>query len=276
MKVLVVGSNGMAGHVITKYLRQQGHTVNTVARTDASYCVDIENSLEVQSLARIVSNFDYVINCIGLLVKDSNERPDRAAYINGWFPHYLEHVLKQSTTKLIHLSTDCVFDGAKGKYVEEDMHTEMNAYGKSKSLGEVNNDKDVTFRMSIIGPEIKSNGTGLFNWIATTPDKEINGWNNALWNGITTLELAKCIDTYMSNPIITGVYHLVNNDNKINKFKLLTKINKIFVLKKKVTETSGPKDVNKILIDTRQLINFNIPDYDQMLTELKLWCEKYV
>jgi hypothetical protein len=80
----------------------------------------------------------------------------------------------------------------------------------------------------------------------------------------------------MSNPIITGVYHLVNNDNKINKFKLLTKINKIFVLKKKVTETSGPKDVNKILIDTRQLIDFNIPDYDQMLTELKLWCEKYV
>ncbi len=232
MKVLVIGSNGMAGHVITKYLRQQGHTVSTVAKTDASYCVDIENSLEVQSLTRILYNFDYVINCIGLLVKDSIARPDRAAYINGWFPHYLEYLLKNTRTTLIHLSTDCVFDGSKGNYKEDAIHSEMNVYGKSKSMGEVNNDKDVTFRMSIIGPEIKSNGTGLFNWIVTTPDKEINGWNNALWNGITTLELAKCIDTYMSNPIITGVYHLVNNDNKINKFKLLTKINKIFVLKK--------------------------------------------
>jgi dTDP-4-dehydrorhamnose reductase len=276
MKVLVIGSNGMAGHVITKYLRQQGHTVSTVAKTDASYCVDIENSLEVQSLTRILYNFDYVINCIGLLVKDSIARPDRAAYINGWFPHYLEYLLKNTRTTLIHLSTDCVFDGSKGNYKEDAIHSEMNVYGKSKSMGEVNNDKDVTFRMSIIGPEIKSNGTGLFNWIVTTPDKEINGWNNALWNGITTLELAKCIDTYMSNPIITGVYHLVNNDNKINKFKLLTKINKIFVLKKIVNETSGPKDVNKILVDTRQLIDFDIPDYDTMLLELKLWCEKHV
>ena len=276
MKVLVIGSNGMAGHVITKYLRQQGHTVSTVAKTDASYSVDIENNLEVQSLTRILYNFDYVINCIGLLVKDSIARPDRAAYINGWFPHYLEYLLKNTRTKLIHLSTDCVFDGSKGNYKEDAIHTEMNVYGKSKSMGEVNNDKDVTFRMSIIGPEIKSNGTGLFNWILKNPNKEIDGWNNALWNGITTLELAKCIDKHMSNPIITGVYHLVNNDNKINKFKLLTKINKIFVLKKIVNETSGPKDVNKILIDTRRLIDFDIPDYDKMLRELKLWCEKHV
>ena len=276
MKVLVIGSNGMAGHVITKYLRQQGHTVSTVAKTDASYSVDIENNLEVQSLTRILYNFDYVINCIGLLVKDSIARPDRAAYINGWFPHYLEYLLKNTRTKLIHLSTDCVFDGSKGNYKEDAIHTEMNVYGKSKSMGEVNNDKDVTFRMSIIGPEIKSNGTGLFNWILKNTNKEIDGWNNALWNGITTLELAKCIDKHMSNPIITGVYHLVNNDNKINKFKLLTKINKIFVLKKIVNETSGPKDVNKILIDTRQLIDFDIPDYDKMLRELKLWCENHV
>ena len=276
MKVLVIGSNGMAGHVITKYLRQQGHTVSTVAKTDASYSVDIENNLEVQSLTRILYNFDYVINCIGLLVKDSIARPDRAAYINGWFPHYLEYLLKNTRTKLIHLSTDCVFDGSKGNYKEDAIHTEMNVYGKSKSMGEVNNDKDVTFRMSIIGPEIKSNGTGLFNWILKNPNKEIDGWNNALWNGITTLELAKCIDKHMSNPIITGVYHIVNNDNKINKFKLLTKINKIFVLKKIVNETSGPKDVNKILIDTRRLIDFDIPDYDKMLRELKLWCENHV
>ena len=269
MKVLVIGSNGMAGHVITKYLRQQGHTVSTVAKTDASYSVDIENNLEVQSLTRILYNFDYVINCIGLLVKDSIARPDRAAYINGWFPHYIEYLLKNTRTKLIHLSTDCVFDGSKGNYKEDAIHTEMNVYGKSKSMGEVNNDKDVTFRMSIIGTEIKEGGTGILNWFLLNNDAELPGWENAWWNGITTLQLAKCINQYINSPTISGVYHLVNNNNKINKYDLLCKINEIFKLEKLILKTVGPKPVNKILIDTRNLISFNIPDYDIQLKELR-------
>jgi len=145
----------------------------------------------------------------------------------------------------------------------------MNAYGSSKSLGEVNNDKDITFRMSIIGPELKSNGTGLFNWIINNPNKELQGWNNAWWNGITTLELAKCIDQYMQNPKISGVYHLVNNNNKINKYDLLCKINEIFNLNKTIIETTGPKPVNKILLDQRQEFNFDIPNYNTQLLGLK-------
>jgi dTDP-4-dehydrorhamnose reductase len=203
------------------------------------------------------------------LVKDSIDRPDRAAIINSWFPHYLEHVYTDTHTKVIHLSTDCVFDGKKGDYVEDDVHTEMNAYGSSKSLGEINNSKDVTFRMSIIGTEIKANGTGLMNWIITNPNAELQGWDNAWWNGITTLELAKCIEKYINNPTITGVYHLVNNDNKINKYDLLLKINTIFNLNKTIVQTHGPKPVNKILIDTRKLVDFKIPSYDTMLLEMK-------
>lgn len=270
MKLLVVGSNGMAGHIITKYLKQKGHTVVTVARDNADYSVDIEDTNSVESLFdSLEKDFDFVINCIGLLVKDSIDRPDRAAIINSWFPHYLEYSYKDTVTKVIHLSTDCVFDGKKGNYIEEDTHTEMNAYGSSKSLGEINNSKDVTFRMSIIGPEIKTSGTGLMNWILTNPNTELQGWDNAWWNGITTLQLAKCIETHISNPVITGVYHLVNNDNRINKYDLLSKINSIYGLNKTILRTQGPKPVDKILIDTRQLVNFNIPDYDTMLLETK-------
>jgi dTDP-4-dehydrorhamnose reductase len=111
-----------------------------------------------------------------------------------------------------------VFDGKKGEYLEEDIHTEMNAYGSSKSNGEINNSKDITFRMSIIGTEIKSNGTGLLNWVLTNPNKELQGWDNAWWNGITTLQLAKSINLYINDPKISGVYHLVSNDNKIDKY----------------------------------------------------------
>lgn len=267
MKILVFGSNGMAGHMVSQYLKTQGHNVFTCARNNADYCLDIENqNLDFYDK---LTNFDYVINCIGLLVKDSLDNPDRAILINGWFPHFLEKKLKNTSTKLIHLSTDCVFDGKKGNYIETDIHTETNFYGKSKSIGEIDNDKDITFRMSIIGPEIKSNGTGLLNWVITNPNNELPGWTNALWNGITTLQLAKCIQTYIEQPIITGIYHLVNNLVSINKYDLLKEINNVYGLNKIIVETQGPKSINKILIDTRQILDFKIPGYTQQLIELK-------
>ena len=257
MKLLVIGSNGMAGHVVTSYLKQQGHRVETVARSNADYSIDIEDIKSVQEfLEKIKNEYDFIINCIGLLVNDSITRPDRAALINSWFPHTVAHSIKDSKTKLVHLSTDCVFDGKKGEYIESDTHTEMNSYGSSKSLGEINNNKDITFRMSIIGPEIKSNGTGLLNWIITNSNEQLQGWENAWWNGITTLQLAKCIDRYINKPVITGVYHLVNNNNKINKYDLLCKINNIYGLNKTIIRTHGPKAVNKILVDTRNEIDF--------------------
>lgn len=268
MKILVVGSNGMAGHVVVKYLTQQGHTVETCARSQATYILDIEKTLII--LKNLVDKkFDFIINCAGILVSDSNNNPARAALVNGYWPHYLERAFENTSTKLIHLSTDCVFDGQKGNYIESDIHTEMNFYGRSKSLGEVKNDKDVTFRMSIIGPELKHNGTGLLHWVLNNPNDTLDGWDNAWWNGVTTLQLAKCIETYMHNPIITGVYHLVNNEVHINKYELLCKINNIYGLNKTIRQTKGPKSINKILIDTRNLIDFSIPDYDQQLQELK-------
>jgi dTDP-4-dehydrorhamnose reductase len=260
----------MAGHLIFKYLEKQGHNIDTMARSNATFNVDIENIQTTNEfLFEIKDNYDFIINCIGLLVKDSIDRPDRAILINSWFPHAIENAIKNSKTRLIHLSTDCVFSGSTGNYIESDIHTETNSYGKSKSLGEVNNYKDITFRMSIIGPELKNNGTGLFAWFLNNSSKEIDGWENAWWNGLTTLQLAKCIEKYIQNPIITGIYNLVNNDIKINKYELLCKINEIYKLEKTIIKSNGSKTVNKILVDTQELIDFKIPEYDIQLTELQ-------
>jgi dTDP-4-dehydrorhamnose reductase len=270
MKVLILGSNGMAGHVVTRYLKEKKYQVSTLARDNADFCVDIENRDQLDKFFNSSdSTCDFLINCIGLLVGEANKDPAKAAYINSYFPHYLEQRYATTSTRVVHLSTDCVFDGAKGDYVETDIHTEMNYYGKSKSLGEINNSKDVTFRTSIIGPELKSTGTGLLKWIITNPDKELNGWENAWWNGVTTLQLAKCIEIYIQNPIASGIYNLVNNDVKINKYDLLCKVNEIYSLGKIVNKTKGPKTVNKVLIDTKKLIDFKIPNYDIQLKELK-------
>ena len=262
-KITVLGATGMAGHVVSAYLAQQGHIVTQVGRDQ----LDVENFNSVKKFFDYL-DADFVVNCIGLLVQPCLQRPDRASLINSWFPHYIEHCLQDTNTRLIHLGTDCVFDGSAGNYTETHAHTEMNAYGRSKSFGEVDNNKDITFRMSIIGPELKA-GTGLLDWVRTNPADELPGWNNAWWNGITTLQLAKCIDRYVCDPTITGIYHVVNNNVNINKYELLCLINDVYELGKTIIETSGPKDINKILVDTRKEFQFNIPDYRTQLTELR-------
>lgn len=265
MRVTVVGSQGMAGHVIVRYLAQQGHTVTAVDRVG----LDVENPLSVMKFFDNLDT-DFVVNAIGLLVAPSLARPDRAVTINSWWPQYLAHRLENTQTRLIHLSTDCVFNGAKGPYTEHDLHTETNAYGSSKSLGEINNAKDITMRMSIIGPELK-NGTGLLNWVLTNPASELPGWDNAWWNGITTLQLAKCIDQWINHPQVTGIYHVVNNSVSTEKYSLLCEINRVYQLNKQIKRTTGPKSVNKVLQDTRGEVDWQIPDYPTQLQELKDW-----
>lgn len=262
MKILVLGSQGMAGHMIFKYFSDKKYDVTPAARPR----IRVEDTDSINNV--VLNDYDFVINCIGLLVQDSNTNPDKAILINSWFPHYLESILKNTKTKLIHLSTDCVFDGKRGNYFESDTHTETNYYGRSKSLGEVDNDKDITFRMSIIGPELK-NGTGLLNWILTNKDTVLPGWDNAWWNGITTLQLAKSIEKYIQNPSITGIYHLVSNKHCINKYELLKLITEVYGLDKEIAQTTGPKNINKILINTRSALEFDIPDYRTMIEEMK-------
>lgn len=265
MKITVVGSQGMAGHVIARYLKQQGHDVDAVDRTR----LDVENPISVTAFFKDLDT-DFVVNAIGLLVAPSIARPDRAVTINSWWPHYLAYRLAHTRTRLIHLSTDCVFDGTSGPYTEHDPHTETNAYGNTKSLGEVNNNKDITMRMSIIGPELK-NGTGLLNWVLKNPDQDLPGWTNAWWNGITTLQLAKCIQTWITNPSVTGIYHVVDNLHSINKYDLLCEINDVYDLGKNIQRAQGPKSVNKILVDTRKEIDWQIPNYHSQLRELRAW-----
>lgn len=271
MKVLVLGSTGMAGHMIAKYLRSVGHDVQTCSRTEGDYRLDIEqmSHFTLQNFKPEFEKFDYIVNCMGFLVKDSISRPDKAILINGMFPHYLEYLLKDTNTRIIHLSTDCVFDGVKGNYIESDYHTETNMYGRSKSIGEINNDKDVTFRMSIIGTDIDPSGTGLINWMLTNTDTIVNGWDTHLWNGMTTLQLAKCIDQYMKDPKFTGIYHMVNNNVNINKYDLLCLINDIFACGKNIVRTQTPTVVNKILVDTRKVAEYSIPEYTVQLKQLR-------
>src|SRR5690606_24943808 len=114
-------------------------------------------------------------------------------------------------SKLIHISTDCVFSGNRGAYTEDDFCDANDTYGRSKALGELNNDRDLTIRTSIIGPELKTNGEGLLHWFLnqSTP---VNGFTEAYWGGVTTLELAKAIKTALMSDL-KGIVNLTNGES---------------------------------------------------------------
>ena len=155
MRILVIGASGMAGHLITTYLKEKKYEISTLSHTrpyDASTTLmNVCDSAKLQDYLSTHS-FDFIINCAGLLVQDSTSAPTKAILLNAYFPHLLEQIFQHTQTKIIHLSTDCVFSGLSGPYDESSVPESLTYYGRAKALGEIINDKDLTFRMSIIGP----------------------------------------------------------------------------------------------------------------------------
>lgn len=264
----------MAGHIITQYLGTLNkYTIINSSRTrfnDKTVIINVKDRKLIKNLLN-KEKPDIIINCIGVLIKESEEFPDRAIYLNSFFPHYLEKLGKKMKFKLIHLSTDCVFSGEKGEYSENDYRDGKGIYARTKTLGEIINNKDLTFRTSFIGPELKNNGTGLFHWFLTSSEK-IYGYTNVYWTGITTLELAKAIDNAIEQDL-TSLYHLVP-EKKISKYELLNLIKEIWGKPIEILKNNDAKS-DKSLINNRKDFNYKIPDYNVMLKELFEWMKNY-
>ena len=208
---------------------------------------------------------DFIINCIGVLINGANADPENAIFLNSYMPHRLARVADDIEAKLIHISTDCVFSGDKnGPYVEQDEKDGRGIYAKTKGLGEVVNDKHLTLRTSVVGPELKSDGEELFHWFMNETG-DIHGYTDAIWSGITSLELAKAVKWALDSDI-TGLYHVTNNA-PISKFELLSLFQKH--TKKNIGIVPVPgRRVDKSFVDTRLLIDYKIPSYDQMVADM--------
>lgn len=275
MKVLVLGAGGMAGHVVATYLQEEGYSVDTVSARNKlnskTKLIDVTDTNLLKSFLQ-KNNYDIVINCIGLLVKQSDEHKDLAVYLNAFLPHLLEEFYKNSKTKIIHLSTDCVFSGKNAPYNETSWYDGDLFYDRSKALGEIVNNKDLTFRMSIIGPDMQQNGVGLFNWFYAQTGT-INGYAKAMWTGVTTIELAKAIKTAIEQDL-TGLYHLVPNTN-ISKYDLLKLFVKVFKRDDIKVVPSDNVLQDKTLINTRTDFKFSVLNYEQMLVEMREWINNH-
>ena len=271
-RVLVIGAAGMAGHMIVSYLiRQSSYHIITIARENPLVVPDYKMDVtRFDDLSNVIQSTqpDYIINCIGILNRDAEENIDKAILLNAYLPHFLEAITKQGPSQLIHISTDCVFSGKKGGYLEDDIKDGKGFYAQSKALGEVINEKDLTIRTSIIGPELKNNGIGLLGWFLKQTG-EVRGYTNAIWSGVTTLELAKFIDFYIKNHLqLSGILHLTNS-MPISKYDLLGIIKEIYQLQSISVIPYNEYQSDKSFINTRKDFVYEVPGYHQMIEELK-------
>ena len=230
-RILIFGGDGMLGHQLLKSFQSNYHVTTTLRNSINSYksfeLFNHENSIfdiDVGNFKDINEVFvnvkpEVVINCVGI-VKQRSESKDaiESIKINSLFPHQLELLCGQYDARLIQISTDCVFSGKKGGYLEEDIPDAEDIYGRTKLLGEVFSENAITLRTSIIGLEL-SRKQGLVEWFLAQRGT-VKGYSKAIFSGFTTIELASIIDTIIiKHPGLTGLWHV--SSNPINKYQLL-------------------------------------------------------
>lgn len=270
MKYLVLGAGGMAGHMITNYLIEQGETVEGLERRNLDYCktykMDATNFGDLKDLIE-ENKYDYIINCIGILNQAAENNKGIAILLNAYLPQYLSSITNDLETRVIQMSTDCVFSGKKGHYTEFDNPDGETYYDKTKALGELNDNKNLTFRNSIVGPDVNENGIGLFNWFMKQ-QSDLNGYEKSIWTGVTTLTLAKAMHR-ASYEKLTGLYNLVNNE-VTNKYELLYYFNIYSKKNLHINKIDGVAH-DKSLYRTRNDFSYVVPSYEQQIKELFEW-----
>lgn len=246
---------------------------NVVYRTKLTDDSLVVNVTDREAVKEVIYDIrpDFILNCIGVLVKGSQQHPDNAILINAYFPHLLKKLSDEVGAKLIHISTDCVFSGAKGNYMENDFRDADDIYGRSKALGEIINEKDITIRTSIIGPELKLNGEGLFHWFMQQ-NGEVNGFKTAVWGGVTTLELAKAIEVAITLGT-TGLVQL-SNGTGITKYNLLHLFCKVWNRQDvKILPFDGNGIDKSIAKSTK--FDYVVLGYEEMLQEQSIWMKEH-
>ena len=243
MKFLVLGCNGMAGHMISLYLKEHAHKVEGFAREESKLIKTVVGDvrdLELLSETIVRENYHAVINCIGLLNQFAENDHEAAVYLNSYLPQFLAKLTEESDTK---------------------------------ALGELVNKKDITFRNSIIGPDMKKDGIGLINWFMQQKGR-VKGYTNAIWTGQTSLQLAKTIENAVSQKIY-GLYHMVPEGN-ISKYNMLVLFNKYLRNKPiEIVEENNLKIDKSLKRTNYKMFPYRIPGYEEQIKELGEWMQKH-
>lgn len=265
-KVLILGKNGMLGSMMSDYFSKFSNDFELTAWSRKEF------DPTKDSLAYI-ANFDYVINCIGVIKPRMKDGLENAIFINSIFPNRLAKHCNDKNIKLIHITTDCVYSGKTDKaYDELSEHDAIDEYGKTKSLGEP---KDcMVVRTSIIGPE-KHGKYSFLEWLRSEKGKEINGFDSHFWNGLTTLELSKILcHIIQEDDYNKGTYHLYGQ--KVSKYDMCNTINDVYNLNIKINKvTSTDNIINRCLTSNKVAYrDISVTPFIEQIKQLKEYEDK--
>ncbi len=274
VKVLVLGATGTVGHVLATRLREFPEMFESVTSARSIKPGFADTEVDATDLTAIIKLLDIIkpdvcVNAIGMLNRAVYEL-EISEKLNTKLPLCLSEMGIERGFKLIHISTDCVFSGSRGGYVESDTPNATDNYGITKRGGEGIDSDHLVIRTSVIGPEIRSEATGLFHWF-TSQSGEVSGYQNVIWSGVTTLVLADAIMDAIEHKT-RGLLHLVNNQ-PISKLALIHLIHQYFPNKKRQVISTPIPVSDKSLISTRNDVTFHVPPYEQMIAELRIWME---
>lgn len=283
MRVLVLGASGMLGNAMIRVLSERSDWLvyGTIRSEGAKRFFNKEISerlvsgVDVESQDSLLQAFnkvrpDVVINCVGLIkqLADAND-PLQALPINALLPHRLARLCELAGARLIHMSTDCVFSGTKGNYLESDASDADDLYGRSKYLGEVAYPHTITLRTSIIGHELQSSH-GLVDWFLSQNDR-CSGYTKAIFSGLPTVVLATIIrDIVIPRPALSGIYHVAAEP--ISKYELLRLIARVYGKQIEITPT------DKLVIDRslnanhfREATGYQVPSWSELIGTMHLY-----
>ena len=279
MKILILGGYGMIGHKMAQVLSVQNHEIFisvreskdlTLKRISPKAKVFFNDFLKDSILDFLDKvNPDVIINAIGITIRrGAAENISDTIYLNSLFPHQISSWALAFKKRLIHFSTDCVFSGSEGSYLEDATPNALDYYGKTKGLGEINSKSSLTIRSSMIGPELY-NKTELFEWIINNKEKEINGFSRVMYSGVTTVYMARLLADLIDNhKNLSGIYNIASKP--ISKFELLHLINDNFDLGLIINDNKtviSNKTLNASKIE--KVIGFQPPSWDELIFELK-------
>lgn len=277
MKILVIGATGMLGYSLFSNLSDYSNldvfgTVRSINGKEIFFKKRTNKLIhniqidDIYSVEKTISALepDIVLNCIGIIKqRDISKQHISAITINSLFPHQLANICDRNNSRLIHFSTDCVFDGMIGNYKENDLPTATDLYGKSKCLGEINYGRHITLRTSIIGHEL-STSVSLIGWFLNQ-EKCVDGFSKAIFSGLPTCYIAKILaELVFTNPELKGMYHL--SVDPIDKFSLLSLVAEIY--KKRITINSNTSfSINRSLNSNnfRNITGFVPPKWNELV-----------
>lgn len=280
MRILILGGTGMLGHTLWQYFSSRfPDTYTTIRQSRTVYekhrlfagdkvidSVDVVDFPMLTGIMKCVKP-DFILNCIGVTKRRKEaEMAIHAIALNALLPHKLLEWGQNNYAKVVNFSTDCVFDGEQGNYTEESPTNATDLYGKTKALGEIRGAYALTLRSSFIGTELHD-GTELLEWFMSQTGR-VKGFKNAIYSGLTTIELSRVLETIMMHhPNATGVYNV--SSDTISKFDLLLLIKEKMNLGVEIVPDETVK-CNRSLDSTkfRKEFNYTPPTWEVMVDEL--------